>query len=67
MENDPSSALHNGPIPVLGRDHDSDGPHAAEVGAGHSAGWGNRGVTRGPLVLISRYLVVLGLGVLVQV
>lgn len=64
---DTSLALHNGSVPVLGRDHDGDGPHAAEVGAGHSAGRGNVGVARGPVVFFRGYLVVLRFGVLVEV
>ena len=58
-------------VPVLGRDHDGDGPHAAEVGAGHldGVGRGQRDWARRPLVLLWwGDLVVLGLqGVLVQV
>lgn len=65
------TGLDNGALPVLGRDHDRDGPHAAEVGAGHPCdiGRGQRGVARRPLKLLRRGdLVVLGLqGVLVQV
>lgn len=64
---DTSLALHNGPIPVLGRDHDGNGPHATEVGAGHSAGRGNGGVARGPVIFFRGYLVVLRFGVLVEV
>lgn len=72
---DTSLALHNGSIPVLGRNHDWDGPHsaevgashAAEVGASHSAGRGNGGVARWPVVFFRGYLVVLRFGVLMEV
>lgn len=63
--------LHNGAVPVLGGDHDGDGAHAAEVGAGHLAGdgWGQGCVAGGPLILLhGGDFVVLGLeGILVQV
>lgn len=57
-------SLDDGAVPVLGRGHDGNGPHAAEVGAGHSGGGrrGLQGLTRRALVLFSgRDLVVLGL------
>lgn len=65
------SLLDDWAVPVLGRDHYRDGPHAAEIGASHlgCGGWWQWDAARRPLVILCcRDLVILGLeGVLMQV